>query len=104
MCAARVIVHELADVQHVLIIKDPLIRTNFDEFEDFYETSEFHCVGTPSQVAVQLHEGIAGLGIDEVVMWPRGMLRSWEPQNVAAQEELVERFATEVIPAMEELS
>lgn len=71
------------------------------EFEDFYETSEFHCVGTPEQIAHQLQEGVVELGIDEVVVWPRGMLRSWESANVAAQAEIVERFATEVMPHLE---
>ena len=72
-------------------------------FEDFYETSEFHCVGTPEQVADQIREGVVDLGIDEVVVWPFGMLRQWEPANAARQAELVEQYATEVIPLVAEL-
>jgi alkanesulfonate monooxygenase SsuD/methylene tetrahydromethanopterin reductase-like flavin-dependent oxidoreductase (luciferase family) len=74
------------------------------EFEDFYETSEFHCVGTPEQIAEQLQQGVTDLGIDEIVVWPFGMLRQWEPENSARQAELVEQYATEVIPLVEEIS
>ena len=70
------------------------------EFEDFYETSEFHCVGTAAQVADQLRAGVVNLGIDEIVVWPHGMLRSWEPASVAAQAEVIERFAAEVMPLL----
>ena len=70
-------------------------------FEDFYEVTEFHCVGTPEQVAEQISTGVGEFGIDEAVVWPHGMLRSWEPPCVAAQAELVERFAVEVMPLLE---
>ena len=70
-------------------------------FEDFYDVTEFHCVGTPEQVAEQITAGVSELGIAEVVVWPHGMLRSWEPACVDAQADLVERFAAEVIPLLE---
>lgn len=70
-------------------------------FEDFYDVTEFHCVGNPEQVAEQIKAGVSELGIREVVVWPHGMLRSWEPPCVAAQAELVERFAVEVMPLLE---
>ena len=73
-------------------------------FGDFYQTSEFHCVGTPTQVAEQIRSGIHDLGIDEVVVWPHGMLRSWEPANIVAEQELIERFGTEVVPLLGESS
>lgn len=74
------------------------------EFEDFYETSEFHCVGTPEQIAEQLQQGVIDLDIDEIIVWPFGMLRQWEPANEARQGELIEQYAAEVMPLVEELS
>jgi alkanesulfonate monooxygenase SsuD/methylene tetrahydromethanopterin reductase-like flavin-dependent oxidoreductase (luciferase family) len=70
-------------------------------FEDFFDVTEFHCVGSPEQVAEQITAGVSELGIGEVVVWPHGMLRSWEPPCVAAQADLVERFAIEVMPLLE---
>lgn len=73
-------------------------------FEDFYDTSEFHCIGSPRQVADQIEHGVVSLGIDEIVVWPHGMLRSWEDVNVANQRELAERFADQVVPLLERAS
>ncbi len=69
-------------------------------FEDYFEVSEFHCVGTPEQVADQILSGTRDLGIEEAVIWPYGRLRSWEPDCVKTQGDMIERIAKELVPLL----
>ena len=86
---------------------DEFLRASWPEyapaeyrFEDYYDLSEFHCVGTPEQVADQILAGTRALGIDEVIIWPHGRLRSWEPDCVKTQGDLIERIGLELVPLL----
>ena len=57
-------------------------------------------MGKEEKEEEKMREGVVNMGIDEIVVWHNGMLRSWEPASVAAQAEVIERFAAEVMPLL----